>query len=211
MYGRAVGPPSVEIIMKVRAGKFRGAKLKMEKGRRIRPVTSRIKTSVFDILPLDLSGAVVLDLFAGSGSLGIEALSRGVSGVVFVDQSRKSGELIKLNLSRLGCFEKGEVMVKKAAAAISQLAAEAARFHLVFIDPPFDEDLAGRTLAQLAGSGILADGAIVVCRVSQREQVAEGYGRLGLTDRRKYGDSVVNFYEFEAGGHACPPHEDLGG
>jgi len=174
----------------------------MAPGRKIRPATSRVKTAIFDILPIDLEGAIILDLFAGSGSLGIEALSRGASGVVFVDQSRKSGELIKANLSHLGCFERGEVIVKKAATAINQLSAAGAGFHLVFIDPPFDQGLAGRTLAQLAGSGILADGATVVCRTSQREQVADSYDRLLLADRRKYGDSIVSFYESKKRGKA---------
>ena len=166
----------------------------MAKGRKIRPATSRVKTAIFDILPMDLEGAIVLDLFAGSGSLGIEALSRGANAVIFVDQSWKSGELIRANLSRLGCFERGDVIVKKASAAINQLAIIDIKFHLVFADPPFDQGLAGKTLAQLSGSGILKDSAIVVCRTSTREKVDDVYGTLALKDRRKYGDSVVNFY-----------------
>jgi len=171
----------------------------MASGRKIRPATSRVKTAIFDILPMDLSGAVVLDLFAGSGSLGIEAISRGAAGVVFVDQSRKSGELIKDNLFRLGCKERGDVMVKKAGAAISQLSVLGAKFHLAFIDPPFDQSLAGKTLALTARNGILADGAIVVARTSTREPVEDCYGALKLHDRRKYGDSLVHFYEFGGG------------
>lgn len=167
----------------------------MEKGRKIRPATSRVKTAVFDILPMDLSGAIVLDLFAGSGSLGIESLSRGAAGVVFVDQSRKAGELIQSNLSRLGCRERGDVMVKKAGAAVSQLSALGAKFHLAFVDPPFDQALAAKTLAHIARNGILADGAIVVLRTSTREPVEDGFGGLRLKDRRKYGDSMVHFYE----------------
>jgi len=182
--------------MKVRGGKYSGARLKMAAGRKIRPATSRVKTAIFDILPMDLEGAMVLDLFAGSGSLGIEALSRGAKGAVFVDRSRKAGELIRDNLSRLGCLERGELMVKKAGAAINSLALQDAKFQLVFIDPPFDEGLAARTLDQLAASGILADGAITVVRVSRREEVAEKYDGLGLKDRRRYGESVVLFYRF---------------
>jgi len=168
----------------------------MAAGRKIRPATSRVKTAIFDILPMDLSGAVVLDLFAGSGSLGIEALSRGAAGVVFVDQSRKAGELIKDNLSRLGCKERGDVMLKKASAAIAQLSVLGAKFHLAFIDPPFDQSLCGKTLALIARNGILADGAIVVARTSTRESVEDCYCALKLQDRRKYGDSLVHFYEF---------------
>jgi 16S rRNA (guanine(966)-N(2))-methyltransferase RsmD len=185
--------------MKVRGGKYSGARLKMAAGRRIRPATSRVKTAIFDILPMDLSGASVLDLFAGSGSLGIEALSRGARDAVFADRSRKAGELIRANLSRLGCLARGEVMVKKAGAAINSLALQAGKFHLVFIDPPFDEGLAGSTLDQLAASGILADGAIVVVRTSTREKLEDSYKRLWLKERRKYGDSVVLFYRFSGG------------
>jgi 16S rRNA (guanine966-N2)-methyltransferase len=180
--------------MKVRAGKFRGSRLKMEKGRKIRPATSRVKTAIFDILPMDLSDAVVLDLFAGSGSLGIEALSRGAAGAVFVDQSRGSGELIKANLLKLGCFERGDVMVKKVAAAINHLSLSGAKFHLIFVDPPFDQSLAGKTLAQIERSGILAREGIAVVRTSTRERPEKSYGELKINDRRKYGDSMVSFY-----------------
>ena len=182
--------------MKVRGGQFGGSKLKMATGRKIRPATSRVKTAIFDILPMDLEGAVVLDLFAGSGSLGIEALSRGAAGSVFVDQSRKAGDLIKSNLALLGCRERGDVMVKAYQTAVNQLALEGARFHLVFVDPPFDQALAGRALAHLSKSGILADEAIVVCRTSTRESVEDGYGELALRKSRKYGDSLVNFFTF---------------
>jgi len=171
----------------------------MERGGKIRPATSRVKTAIFDILPMDLAGAVVLDLFAGSGSLGIEALSRGAAGAVFVDQSRKSGELIKANLLKLGCRERGDVMVKKVSAAINQLSLSAAKFHLIFVDPPFDQALAGKTLAQIERSGILAGEGIVVVRTSIRERLFDSCGELKINDRRKYGDSVVKFYILASG------------
>lgn len=166
----------------------------MEPGRKIRPATSRVKTAIFDILPYDLSGAMVLDLFAGTGSLGIEAISRGASAVVFIDQSFRAGELIKDNLAKLGCLGRGEIIIKKANTALNQLALEGAKFNLVLIDPPFDQELSGRTLAHLAQSPLLAKGAIVVVRSSPREPLAEQYGRLVLKDKRKYGESIVRFY-----------------
>jgi 16S rRNA (guanine966-N2)-methyltransferase len=183
--------------MKVRAGKFRGANLKMDSDSGIRPVTGRIKSAIFDILPMDLSGAIVLDLFAGSGSLGIECLSRGANGVVFVDQGSHSKELLRSNLAKLGCLERSFIINKKASAAVNQLGSEQAQFHLVFIDPPFDRNLCGITLAHIAQSGILADGAIVVNRSSTREKVESCYGGLVMKDQRKYGDSLVSFYDYK--------------
>ncbi len=195
--------------MKVRGGKYRGARLKMESGRKIRPATSRVKTSVFDILPMDLSDRAVLDLFAGSGALGIEALSRGAPGALFVDQSRKSAELIKANLAKLGCSDQAGVINKRVSTALNQLSLEGARFDLVFVDPPFDQDLAGKTLAQLESAGILNEDAIVVARTSTREQVGDHYGALQLKDRRKYGDSVVSFYEEKISQNPAAPSEKI--
>jgi len=185
---------SYDCGMKVRAGKFRGSKLKMATGRSIRPATGRVKSAVFDILPMDLSDQMVLDLFAGAGSFGIEALSRGADYAVFVDQSRKAVELIKANLRKLGCFEQAMVMTKKASVAINQLGLEGAKFELVFVDPPFDYGLCGKTLAQLSRAGILAKDAVVVVRASKREVTGEQYGNLIRRDLRKYGDSMVGFY-----------------
>ena len=170
----------------------------MEPGRRIRPATNRVKVSVFDILPMDLSGQYVLDLFAGAGTFGIEALSRGAFSAVFVDQSRKAGELIKANLTKLGCLGQARVVKKKASVALNQLALEGDKFDLVFVDPPFDQGLCARTLAQLARAGILAEDAIVVVRLSTREQTEESYGNLIRKDKRKYGDSIVSFYLWQS-------------
>jgi len=183
--------------MKVRGGKYRGARLKMMSGKKIRPATSRVKSAIFDILPHNLSGQIVLDLFAGSGSLGIEALSRGAEEVIFVDQSQKSARLIRENITKLGCREKSRVIVKKVSTALNQLALEGIKFDLVFIDPPFDQALCSRTLAHLAQSGILNEEAIIVIRHSLRESVEERYGELELKDRRRYGDSQVSFYLFQ--------------
>ncbi len=183
--------------MKVRGGKYRGARLKMKPGKKIRPATSRVKSAIFDILPHNLEGILVLDLFAGSGALGIEALSRGALGAVFVDQSQRSAQILKANLKKLGCEDKSQVLIKKASSAINQLALEGAKFDLVFVDPPFDQNLSSTTLAHLSQSGILEEEAIVVARHSPREQVQEKYARLILRDQRKYGDSLVSFYLFE--------------
>jgi len=183
--------------MKVRGGKYRGARLKMKPGKKIRPATSRVKSAIFDILPHNLEGILVLDLFAGSGALGIEALSRGAEGVVFVDQSQRSTQILKANLKKLGCEDKSQVLIKKASSAINQLALEGAKFDLVFIDPPFDRALSSSTLAHLSQSGILEEEAIVVIRHSLREKVEERYARLVLHDQRKYGESIVSFYLFE--------------
>lgn len=166
----------------------------MLSGRKIRPLTSRVKASVFDILPVNLQNQMVLDLFAGTGSFGIEALSRGADFVLFVDQSRKAGELIKANLRKLGCYAQAEVMEKKVSVALNQLSMEGMKFDLVFIDPPFDRELMGRTLEQLSRSRILAQDAVVVARTSAREKTQDRYGLLIRKDLRKYGDSVVSFY-----------------
>ncbi len=185
----------------------------MDSGLGIRPATGRVKGAVFDILPMDLSKQLALDLFAGAGTFGIEALSRGAGFAVFVDQSRKAVDLIRANLKKLGCFEQALVMGKRAAVAINQLSLEGAKFDLVFIDPPFDQELCGKTLAQLSRAGIMAEGAVVVARTSKREVTGERYGGLVRRDLRKYGDSLVGFYFWRCEGADKnePEREGTGG
>jgi 16S rRNA (guanine966-N2)-methyltransferase len=183
--------------MRISGGRLSSRRLKAGSNKKFRPTSSRVKNSIFNILPQNLAGARVLDLFAGSGSLGIEALSRNAESVVFIDQSRESFRLIKDNLRKVGLIEKGIVLNKKVSPAIKQLSNEGRRFDLVLMDPPYNKGLADKTLSLLAGSDVLDPESMVVVEHAKREGIEKKYSDLVMKDQRKYGDTRVSFFEMK--------------
>jgi 16S rRNA (guanine966-N2)-methyltransferase len=206
--------------MRVIAGRLGGRRLRGVSKKKIRPTSDRVKTAIFNILPRDLSGARVLDLFAGSGSLGIEALSRGAKEAVFVDQGRESFRLIKDNLRELGLMKEGRLLSKKAGPAMKELGSERARFDLVFMDPPYNGALADKTLSLLGSLDVLEPGGIVVVEHARDERINQAYPGLLLKDQRRYGDTLVSFFEttekkaetgMNSEGSAGPEKDVIGG
>jgi len=184
--------------VRVISGSARGRRLATPKGARIRPTADRVKEALFSILTSlfgPLAGASVLDICAGTGSLGIEALSRGAAHALFVDNHRESVALIKQNLQLTGFTEQSQLLAKEAGAAIDTLAKGGPRFQLVFLDPPYQQGLVTAILGQLADSSILAEGAVVVAEFSAREEIPAAFGPLQEFDRRTYGDTTIAFYK----------------
>ena len=178
-----------------RGGRRIKTKAKARQG--LRPTSSRAKTAIFNILPHDLSGRKALDLFAGSGALGLEALSRGADLAVFVDAGREAFRLIQDNLRALDYRDRGQLLSKKAGPALQELREHNARFDLVFMDPPYEKGLVAKTLLQIAEAGVLKPQGVVVVEHSAREMPAESYPPLQLRDQRRYGDAWVSFYRME--------------
>ncbi len=147
--------------MRIIAGTFRGRRLAAPRDRLIRPTTDRVKQSIFDILTvrLDFTGIRVLDLFAGSGSLGLEALSRGAGSATFVDTSRPSLTLLEQNIRTLGCEEQAAV---HQAEVFWFLKNSRKQYDLVFVDPPFALERIGELPGALARSGVAGKGSYVV-------------------------------------------------
>jgi 16S rRNA (guanine966-N2)-methyltransferase len=156
--------------MRVIAGEAHGRRLRAPRGLVTRPATARIRASIFSRLAarMDLTGARVLDLFAGSGSLGLEALSRGASRAVFVDSSREAASAIRDNLRVLGLEERAEMIVGAVERAISMLAARGEHFDLVFVDAPYRNDSSAAVVGALAAHGVLGADAYVVVRQAGR-------------------------------------------
>ncbi len=177
--------------MRVIAGQAKGHKIRGTSRKATRAITDRIKESVFGILG-DLSGQRVLDLFAGTGSLGIEALSHGAEEAFFIDKNRGCVKLIKKNLSSL-CMS-GTVYPLAAGTGLKRLGERGERFDLVFVDPPFGTDLAEETLKQLDELNIVRSGGIVFTRHHAKTILPEAMGKLLLKRRKKYGESIVSFY-----------------
>jgi 16S rRNA (guanine966-N2)-methyltransferase len=183
--------------MRVISGQAKGRRLKAPKGRELRPTSDRVKEALFNILPHDLSARRVLDLFAGTGNLGLEALSRGAGQAVLVDISRDATQTIEENLRALEFTARSRVVTGSVFKSIRTLGRSGDRFDLIFLDPPYDKELVGETLKTIAAEGLLMESGVAVAEHSVREKVAERYGTLVLTDRRRYGDTQLSFFARE--------------
>ena len=183
--------------MRIIGGTARGRRITAPRGSAIRPTADRVRESLFNILPRDLNGSRVLDLFAGGGSLSLEALSRGAASALLVDESEAAAKLIRRNLDALGFTDRARIWANPVAKALSRLAREGAVFDAIFLDPPYDGGWAGRTLAGIARMGTLEPGGVAVAEHSVRERVEERYGSLARRDRRQYGDTVLSFFEVD--------------
>ena len=150
--------------MRVISGSARGRKLKSPENYDIRPTTDKVKESVFNIIQFDIEGRRVLDLFAGTGQLGIECLSRGAAEAVFVDGSRESVKIVKENLK--SCGMSAPVFQEDALSFLRR----AGKFDLIFVDPPYDAGLYKSVLEIINLVDILSDGGIIVCE-ARREKV----------------------------------------
>ena len=147
--------------MRVITGSARGRRLKTPEDYDIRPTTDNVKESVFNIIQFDIEGRKVLDLFAGTGQLGIECLSRGAQSAVFVDQSKEAVKIIKENLK--SCGMTAPVFQQDAAGFLRGCG----KFDLIFIDPPYNTNLIDKALEKIKEIDILSDGGIIVCETKR--------------------------------------------
>lgn len=175
--------------MRVITGTARGRKLATLEGQEVRPTTDMVKEAMFSILQFEMEGANVLDLFAGSGQLGIEALSRGAASAVFVDMRREAARLVEENLRLTGLKENAKVVCGDALAYLSTLRE---KVDLVFLDPPYGSGLIKKSLQQIETFDILRENGIIICESDTAEPLEEmsppyrfhrtyRYGRVRLT------------------------------
>jgi 16S rRNA (guanine966-N2)-methyltransferase len=185
--------------MRVIAGEAHGRRLRVPRGLVTRPATARVRASIFSRLAArtEISGARVLDLFAGSGSLGLEALSRGAQQAVFVDSSRPAATAIRDNLRVLGLEERAEVIVTDVERAIALLGARHARFDLVFVDAPYRNDISAAVLMALVTDGLLGEDAYVVVRQAGRAPEISP-ARLEAINCATLGDHRIALYRAPA-------------
>ena len=200
--------------MRVTGGELRGRRIRVPQSSAVRPTSDRVREALFARLG-DLDGVHALDLFAGSGALGIEALSRGATRAVFVERSVPVAAVLRANLVALAVLERAKVVRGEASGVVRRLAAAGERFHLALLDPPYAEvETTARALRALATSGILAPRATVVVEASRRHapQLVDG---LVLVDERRYGDTVIHRFEYASGTSSDPSpaesHDELAG
>ncbi len=180
-------------IPRVISGTAKGHNLKSVKGMGTRPTSDRVKESMFNILAGTVAGKRVLDLFAGTGGLGIEALSRGAKTAVFVDKCHSCCETIRENLVHTKLARLAEVMAEDVQAALEKLSRRGHQFDLVFLDPPYGKGLVLKTLASLEKNGLLSESSLLVAEHGRNEDISEA-GSFQLIRRETYGNTALSFY-----------------
>lgn len=185
--------------MKIGSGRFRGRRIEVPRGFKTRPTGSRLKKALFDIVAQDVAGARVLDLFAGAGSLGLEALSRGASRVVFVEKGRAAALAITNNLRKLGVVSEAEVLRLEARTALRLLAQRGESFQLILLDPPYGGQDYESVLEQIEQTSLLPSRGVVIVEHHHKRELGETFGRLRRVRRVRAGESCLTFYRPEVG------------
>jgi 16S rRNA (guanine(966)-N(2))-methyltransferase RsmD len=180
--------------MRVITGKARGVQLKTPDGMDTRPTTDRVKEALFSIIHFDIPGASVLDLFAGSGQLGIEALSRGASEAVFVDIREDACKLVKENLRRTKLQDQGKVIKAEYAQFLRNCHR---KFGIIFLDPPYSEDFLEKSLNFITEIDILQSGGIIVTERSFEKSLLGDFPGYSRSKDYKYGKIILTIFRKE--------------
>jgi len=197
--------------MRIVGGKDGGRIIKMPDGVVIRPTQDRVREAMFNVIRESIPGSRVLDLYAGSGAFGIEALSRGAHSSIFVDDNTKCTRVIKSNLraleaSRQECAQApldaarpyrrltGQVLKKDALKAISHFKDEDKKFDIIFLDPPYYKDLAKNALIKIGAYDILSQRGFAIAEHFIKDEIPAHAGGLKLFKEKRYGDTVLSFY-----------------
>ena len=185
-------------MMRIITGKARGTKLQTLAGEATRPTAERTKEAVFSIINFDIAGARVLDLFAGSGQLGLEALSRGAKSAVLNDSSREAAAIIRANAEKTRLVDACEILSTDWQPVLRRFANKET-FDLVFLDPPYAGGFLPKVLAKMIEWNLLSNGAVIVCESADEEDVFDGDENLKnqFTVRRvaRYGAACVTILE----------------
>jgi 16S rRNA (guanine(966)-N(2))-methyltransferase RsmD len=191
--------------MRIIAGTAKGRILRSLRGQVLRPTPDRVRESLFGVLGEQVVGAVFADLYAGVGSVGLEALSRGAEQAVFVESHAPAVRLIVENAARCGLGERIRVIRARVTRALPRLAQQGVVFDLVFLDPPYGVGEVAEAMAALARlPSLVAAGGWVVCQRSRREELEERIGCLARKRQSRFGETVLDFY-------TCAPVGAAGG
>jgi len=178
--------------MRVITGKFKSRKLVYPRVKAVRPTMDRVKESIFNVLGRDIEDAIVLDLFAGCGSLGIEALSRGARSVTFVDTHPAAIDSLTQNITNLDLSSQTSVLRKDVISAIASFALKKQEFDLILMDPPYGTDITKKTLMKIYGSDILARNGNLVIEHSAHDELPFSKG-VEIITHKEFGETQVTF------------------
>jgi 16S rRNA (guanine966-N2)-methyltransferase len=179
--------------VRIIGGEFKGRKLLAVRGKDTRPTADRIREAIFNILSSKVREAVVLDLYAGTGALGLEALSRGAHKAIFIETDKRSLRVIKRNVEAIGLEEQATIIKWNILKNLDCLMAFAGRVNLVFMDPPYARNLIESTLSHLHSGDCLQTGARIIIEHSAKEVFCADQGPYHLEDQRAYGKTLVSF------------------
>ena len=188
--------------MRVLAGALKGRRLETPRGATTRPTADQVRIALMDTLAPRLPGARLLDLFAGAGGVGLEALSRGATHATLVERDARAVAALRGNVETLGLTAHTRIERRDVRAALERLAREEARFDIVFLDPPYDEDAVRPTLERLGALPlVIADGIVIAQHLTKRPP-PDACGRLTAYRTRRFGETTLTF--FRAGGYDSP-------
>lgn len=175
--------------MRIISGAWKGHRLKALKGNLIRPTADKVRGAIFNILGSKVIGSKTLDLFAGTGSLSFEALSRGAAEAVLVEQNRKAWEVIKGNLDMLGVQEKVRLYNMNAFDFLKQQQLE--KYDLIFVDPPYRLGITDKVLSLINNGIILNSDGVIIIETDSKEEITDELGLLEVRIVKKYGDTKI--------------------
>lgn len=183
--------------MRIIAGKARGRKLISPEGLGTRPTLDRVKESMFNIIQNKVRDSIVLDQFAGTGSLGLEAASRGAKEVHLIDMGDDTFGKLKENISTLKFQEFCTAHKGDSLKYLEEFSKKGLIFNLIFIDPPYAKEMIPPSIEKIKKFNLLDKDGVIVTKIDTCEEIFEGYEDLKLVDRRKYGNTTVCFYQYE--------------
>ena len=181
-------------ILRVITGIAKGYKLKTVKGLNTRPTSDKVKGALFNILAGRIEGSSVLDLFAGTGNLGIEALSRGADLAVFIDKSPESISVIKENLKHTRLEDKATVIPGDVLVILKKMSIVHKKYDIIFMDPPYNKNLVQETLKIIEENDIINEKGIIVAERSVKDDIGINLEKLKLFREQRYGDTVLSFF-----------------
>jgi len=180
--------------LRIISGKYKG-QLVSFKADHIRPTTDRVKESMFNILVGDMEDARVLDLFSGTGSLGIEALSRGAKSLTMVEKNRKSVDIMRANIKKFAISEPIEIIQKDVISFLKTYSGPP--FDVIFADPPFTEEMADEVMIAASNSSIFHEHSLMTIESGRREKIVDDYGKIFRYDVREFGDKFLSFFKLK--------------
>ncbi|WP_024834096.1 16S rRNA (guanine(966)-N(2))-methyltransferase RsmD [Ruminiclostridium josui] len=182
-------------MLRVISGSAKGLKLLTLEGMNTRPTTDRVKENLFNIIAPYIYGSNVLDLFAGTGSLGIEALSRGANSAVFCDQNKQSIDIINRNLQHTKLMDKSEVFLGEAQLILKKLSQLSKKFDIIFLDPPYKKEIVPGILQDLEKYGVLDEKVLISVETDIEDQLPQEIGTLLVSRQQIYGKAKLTFYK----------------
>ncbi|KOA20536.1 ribosomal RNA small subunit methyltransferase D [Clostridium homopropionicum DSM 5847] len=181
--------------MRIISGIAKGKKILPPDGIQTRPTLDRVKENIFNIIQNDIVDANAVDVFAGTGSLGLEAVSRGAKECYLVDKHPSTFNILMQNVKNLGFQEKCKCINKDSYAALKDFSKKGLIFDLIFIDPPYAKDMIPPAIEIITSESLLAENGIIVTKIDSSEDIYKGNEKIVLYDYRKYGNTTVCFYK----------------